>query len=228
MHISRTGTITAMDEALYKLTAWLSPAYPVGAYSYSHGLERAVADGALSDGASARAWIADCLELGAGRTDAILLAHAWRAARGGDAATLAEIAALGLALAPSAERLTETREQGAAFDGVTAAVWGGGACEHAPYPVVVGAAAARAGVALAPTAQMYLQAYAANLVSAAVRLVPLGQTEGQRVIAGLMAPIGRVVEDAVRAPLDEVGGCAVLSDIAAMRHETQEVRLFRS
>ena len=217
-----------MDEALYKLTAWLSPAYPVGAFAYSHGLERAVTDGVVHDAGSAQSWIADCLECGAGRTDAILLAHAWRAAGAKDPRALDDVAALGLALAPSAERLSETRDQGEAFASVTGDAWGASAVPHAPYAVAVGAAAASGSIPLAATLQTYLQAFAANLVSAAVRLVPLGQTQGQTIVAGLAECIGRLTEEAADAPLEAIGGCAVLADIASMNHETQEPRLFRS
>jgi urease accessory protein len=217
-----------MDEALYKLVAWLSPAYPVGAFAYSHGLEWAIADGVVHDTRSAISWIADCLECGAGRTDGILLAHAWRAAGAKNPRALGNIAALGLALVPSAERLSETRDQGAAFASVTGDAWGVNACPGAPYPVAVGAAAANASIPLAATLQTYLQAYASNLVSAAVRLVPLGQTQGQTIVTGLADCIGRLTEHAVDAPLESIGGCAVLADIASMNHETQEPRLFRS
>lgn len=210
-----------MDEALGKLAAWLSPAYPVGAYSYSHGLEWAVEAGDVHDRESLRAWLADCLEHGAGRCDAILLAHAFRAPEDGDVAELAR------ALQPSRERLLETEAQGAAFARTTAAVWGPDFAP-APYPVAVGRAAAAHGVPLGETAFLYLHAFGANLVSAGVRLIPLGQTDGQRVLAALL-PLARVVAaEAVTAPLDALGGCGLRADIASMRHETQYTRLFRS
>ncbi len=245
---TRTPTFraaTIMGDALYKLAAWLSPAYPVGAFSFSHGLEQAVAGDTVCNASSAQEWIGDCLRFGAGRADAILLCHAWRAAGRGegggdefgqgvqdDAAmagvkSLVEITSLACALSPSAERLGETVEIGTGFAAVTAQAWGAHA-PAAPYPVAVGVAAARAGIALAPCVQLFLQAYVANLVSAAVRLVPLGQTEGQAITATLMDDVAAVAADAIAARLEDIGGCAILSDIASMRHETQEVRLFRS
>ena len=213
------------DAALWTLSTWFSPAYPVGAYTYSHGLEAAVGERCVHDPATTRAWIADCIEHGAGRTDAILLAAAWRAA--GDPVRLADVAALASALAPSAERALETEAQGAAFANVTAAV-AGGADAPVPYPVAVGRAAAAAGIGLDATALIYLHAMVANLVSAAVRLVPLGQTDGQRIIAALRPLCLSVRDQAIAADLAGIGSCAFLSDIAAMRHETQDVRLFRS
>lgn len=212
---------TIMSEALLKLHAWLSPGYPVGAFSYSHGLERAIADGAVTTGGELEVWVEDCLQRGAGRSDAILLSHAWRAPED-DA-----VDALARALSPSAERLLEAEAQGAAFSQVTGAAWGK-AQAPASYPVAVGRAAALHGVGLNETLTVFLQAYAANLISAAVRLVPLGQTEGQTVLANLSLVISDLVGEAATEPLDEIGSCTIAADIASMRHETQEVRLFRS
>ena len=210
--------------ALYKLHAWLSPAYPVGAYTYSHGLEWAIEAGLIQDSATALSHIQDCLEHGAGRTDAIILAHAWRAGR--DDSLIEDLAELALALAPSAERLMETEAQGVAFAEVTAAAWG--EASPAPYPIAVGRAAAAHDVPLEEALVIYLQAFTANLVSAAVRLVPLGQTEGAKIVARLMPVVQRVAKDSVNATLDDIGGCALGADIASMQHETQVTRLFRS
>lgn len=213
--------------ALWRIASWLSPAYPVGAFACSHGLEAAVAAGDVRHAASAGDWIADCIEHGSGRSDAILLAHAWRAEAAGNALALAEVAELATALAPSAERLLETTAPGAAFAQVTGAV-GGMALPPAPYPVAVGQAAARQGVPLAQLSLLFLHGFASNLVSAGVRLVPLGQTDGQRVLASLLPLCERMAKGAMAAGLDETGGCAFRADIAAMRHETQPVRLFRT
>jgi urease accessory protein len=216
-----------MDEARYKLFAWLSPANPVGAFAYSHGLERAVAAGDVHDRATLAGWIADVLAFGAGRSDAVLLASAWRAERDGDAAALADVAELAAVLAPSAERRLETDALGAAFAEVTAAAWGAGT-GAAPYPVAFGQAAARHAVPLDQAAAGYLQAFAANLVSAGIRLGAVAQTDAQRVVAALMPDCERVAAEALAAAPDEVGGCAVRADIASMQHETQATRLFRS
>lgn len=210
--------------ALYRLAAWLSPAYPVGAYAYSHGLEWAVEAGEVRDRETLTGWIAAVLRHGAGRADAILLAHAWAAP---DDETLAELA---LALAGSRERRLETSAQGAAFAQVTAAAWPAPGLDGrpAPYPVAVGRAARAHGVPAFDAALLYLHGFAAALAGAAVRLVPLGQTDGQRAVAALLETCRAVAAEAMTAPLDEIGGCALRSDIAAMRHETQGVRLFRT
>lgn len=213
-------------DALLKLASWLSPAYPIGAFAYSQGLEWAIEhgrtkEGALADAPSVEAWVGDTLAHGAGRTEAILLAHAYRSPEDPDIASLAE------ALAPSAERAEETRALGAAFAETTAAAWGG-AIAPAPYPVAVGRAAAAHALPLETTIALYLHAFAGALVSAAVRLVPLGQTDGQRILAALAPLCQSLAKDALTAPIEAIGGCAIAADIASMRHETQRVRLFRS
>lgn len=228
------------DAVLWKLASWLSPGYPIGAFAYSHGLEWAVRTSNVADAETAAAWIADCVAHGAGRSDAILLAHAWRAEAAGNGAALEALAELARALASSAERLLETEALGAAFVNVTGAAWGTAPPTDspvpspvapypvAPYPVALGGAAARHHMPLRATTLLFLHAFAANLISAAVRLVPLGQIDGQRALASLMPLCRRIADEAAAAPLDAIGGCAFRADIAAMRHETQDVRLFRT
>ncbi|MGD1923492.1 MAG: urease accessory protein UreF [Paracoccaceae bacterium] len=217
-----------MDEGLYKLTSWLSPAYPVGAYTYSHGLEWAIHAGDVGDASTAESWIAACLEHGAGRSDAILLVQDHGAASAGDSTYLREVSELAFALAPSSERLLEPKAQGAAFSEVTQTAWGADAWTRSPYTVALGAAAAQHGIPAKQTVEMFLHAYASNLVSACVRLVPLGQSEGQQIIAHLMPLVEMVSAEALTSDLDDLGSIAIRADIASMKHETQDVRLFRS
>ena len=227
------GTTIMIDAAAtLRLLAWLSPSFPTGAYAYSHGLEWAVETGDIRDGETLRVWLEDVLTNGAGRSDTILLRHAHRSA--GDVDALAEIAELAAAASPSRERQAETLGQGGAF--VLAAVpW------HTPglialaqrgvpiaYPVAVGALAGAHGIPEDAVAAGYLETFSANLISAAVRLVPLGQTAGLRVLATLEPVILRIAEETRGAILGDIGGCAFRSDLAAMRHETQYTRLFRS
>jgi urease accessory protein len=236
------GTIMAPDQlsfsasALYRLMAWLSPAYPVGAFSYSSGIEWAVEAGDITDTAALRDWLTAMMTDGGGFADAVLFAHAHRAAESGDDNALRVVAELAAALAPSRERHLETTAQGNAFVEATRAAWGCEALDRlkniwdgpVAYPVAVAAAAAGHGVALAPALAAYLQALAANWVSAGVRLVPLGQTDGQRVLAALEPVIAAGAQRAPRVALDDLGSAAFRADLAGARHETQYTRLFRS
>ena len=219
-------TTTTDHRPLLNLLAWLSPAFPTGAFAYSHGLEWAVEAGDIKDGTGLQEWLTDVLAHGSGRTDTILLRHAHRAAA--DLGTLRDIVALAGACAPARERRDEALNQGRAFQ-LAVAPWTTTALpEDAPYAVAVGAAAGGRGIPEDDTAVAYLQAFATNLISAAVRLVPLGQTAGLRVLAALEPIILATAATTADAMLDDVGGCAFRSDLAAMRHETQYTRLFRS
>jgi urease accessory protein len=222
------------------LMVWLSPAFPVGAFAYSHGLEWAAQAGRVPNAAALEAWLGDLLAHGAPRNDAILLTASWRAMRGGDHAALAACNDLALALAGSKERHLETSAQGTAFLIAIATSWphpGITALTQAldwphdqtiAYPVAVGLVAAAHDQDLGATLDAYLMALVGNLVSASIRLSVLGQTDGQRIIAGLLPRIRQLGADTADSTLDDVGGCAFMSDIAAMRHETQTTRLFRT
>ena len=212
---------------LLRLLTWLSPAFPVGAFGYSHGLETAIREGAVTDARSLTAWIAALLEHGSGWTDAVLARAAWTAVTAEDHAALDEIAELAEALAPSLERRRETLAQGEAFLTAVAA-WHPPPIIRAPYCVALGAAAGAAGIPLQPALTAWLHAFAANLVSVAVRAAPLGQSDAVAVIASLEAVILRTAERASASTLDDLGSGALVSDIAAMRHETLDGRLFGS
>jgi urease accessory protein len=222
--------------ALYRLMSWLSPAYPVGAFSYSSGLEWAVEAGDIRDVATLREWLDAVLTHGSGFCDAVFFVHAHAAAHARDDKALCAVAELACAFAPSRERHLETTAQGRAFVETTLAAWPCAALDRllaawtkpVAYPVAVAVAAAGHEIAVTPALNAYLHAVTANLISAGVRLVPLGQTDGQRVLAAL-APVIAATADAARAtPLEAVGAATFRADIASMRHETQYTRLFRS
>jgi urease accessory protein len=230
------GEDEVSSAALYRLMAWLSPAYPVGAFSYSSGLEWAVEAGDIPDAVALRRWLAVVIGEGGGFCDAVFFAHAHRAALSADDAALRDVAELAVAFAPSKERHLETTAQGRAFLDTTQAAWPCSALDHLvtawpgpyAYPIAVAVAAAGHGIALAPASHAYLQAVAANLISAGVRLIPLGQTDGQRVLAALQPVIAATAARALATALADVGSAAFRADIASMRHETQYTRLFRS
>ena len=230
------GAKSLQPAALYRLMSWFSASYPVGAFSYSGGIEWAVETSDISDAATLQSWLAVMIGEGGGFCDAIFFVHGYHAAAKADDVLLREVAELAVAFAPSKERHLETTAQGGAFLAVTRTAWpspmldqltalaGGGAA----FPVVAAVACAGHGVPLHPALQCYVQAFAANLVSAGVRLIPLGQSDGQRVLAALEGIVVETVARALETPLDEVGGAAMRADLASMHHETQYTRLFRS
>ncbi|WP_175422022.1 urease accessory protein UreF [Agrobacterium tumefaciens] len=215
--------------ALLRLMAWMSPAFPVGGFSYSGGLEKAVEDRRVGDATALRDWLETLLRHGSLWNDAVFLAHAWRSA--GDAVVLSETADLARALAGSAERYRETVLLGDAF--VAAA----GAWPHAvldllpkdvPYPVAVGAVAAGHAVPLRETIAAFLHAGASQIISAGIRLGVAGQKDGVAILAASEAIIAKMAARAMQSTLDDLGSATIIADTAAMRHETQGTRLFRS
>jgi urease accessory protein len=209
--------------ALVRLLSFASPAFPTGGFAYSQGLEFAVEAGDVTDEASLLDWLCHVLRYGAGRADAILLRHAHRARD--DAGALAEIAELAAAACMGAERQAETLAVGTAF-AASAAAWG--AIEAAAYPAVFGLLAGRQGVGEDAACLAFLLSWCGNAVSATIRLGVLGQQAGLRVLAALEPAILAVADDTRGADLEDLGGACFLADIAAMRHETQYARLFRS
>ena len=228
--------MSTTEAALYRLMTWLSPAYPLGAFSYSHGLEYAVEAGLVVDRARLEQWVTAAVGAGAGRSDAALVAASWRAACSEDRAALDEVVALAAAWRGTAETALESRAQGAAFLATTRAAWphvllDALALRHrgeVALPVAIGVAAAAQDVPLPAVLTAYLHAFAANLVSAGLRLIPLGQSDGQLAIAALEGVVAQTAATVLATPIDEIGTAAPLLDWCSMRHETQYTRLFRS
>ena len=225
-----------INPATLPLLVWLSPSFPVGAFAFSHGLEWAVEAGDIRDAESAKLWLADLLQHGSGTSDCCTVALAWQAAFDHDQERLRDLAELTCALQPSSERRLEATMQGQAFMLAALSSWSRPALEvlkpaladGVTYPVALGLAAASHEIPLAQTVSAFALSFVSNLVSALVRLGPLGQTDGQRVIAALLPLIESVSDDATKGTLADLGTCAFRSDIASMRHETQYTRLFRS
>ncbi|MBY0381881.1 MAG: urease accessory protein UreF [Xanthobacteraceae bacterium] len=230
-------SLTAEDKAaLYRLMTWLSPSFPVGAFSYSSGLEWAVEAGDIKDVATLLDWLAVMMTSGSGFSDGVFLAHAHRCMERSDIGGLNVIAELSAAYVSSRERQLETTAQGRAFIEIATTAWNAEpltailAQINAPvvYPVAVATVSAAHGIELPLVLHAFLHAQAANWISAAARLIPLGQTDSQRAVAGMEAVVGETGARALVAKLDDIGGMTFRADIAAMRHETQYTRLFRS
>jgi urease accessory protein len=301
--VTTTIPMTTDTAKLMRLQSWLSPAFPIGAYSYSHGLERAVEAGTVRDRATLVDWLDADLRHGSGRVDGIFFAETWRAARnslnrspdgarplprgergapgGGDVSSinkkdlalspcgrgrtpegrpgegallsaptadenderkphpLLAIAELAAAMRASSELALESTQQGIAFLTAVRRAWPHPCLDsltadlqHASIPptlpIAAGMACAVHDIALDLALPLYLHAGAANLINAAVRLIPLGQTDGQMAMAELETAISETAQEALNAGLSEIGSAAFMIDIASMQHETQYTRLFRS
>lgn len=241
MPMPRTATTPRMalvmtepaPDGLLRLLSWLSPAFPVGAFAYSHGIEAALDAGLIRSATELESWLAAIVTRGAGFADAVFLCHAWRAAASGDDEGLQRVHACAAAFRGSAEAALESSAQGRAFLVALAAGWPdlavqGEAGTEPAYACVVGAAAGLSGIALPHTALAFLHAFATNLISAGVRLIPLGQREGVRILAALAPVTARAAAAALTTDLDDLGTATLRVDWTMARHETQHVRLFRS
>ena len=228
---SQTDVRPALTDplALQRLFTWFSPAFPVGAFAYSAGLETAISDGSIRTPEALTNWLRAILRHGAPTTDAILIAEAHRNAE--DGAVLAKLAELALALIPSPERRAETLSLGTSFR-AAASAWPeadqAALPAECPYPVALGAIAGLSGLPLAAVLTGFLTALTQGQISVAVRLVPIGQTDGLRVLQGLEGDIATAAQKGEASGLDDLGAIGFAADIAAMAHETLNVRIFRS
>jgi urease accessory protein len=222
--------------ALYRLLTWLSPAYPVGAFSYSSGIEWAVEAGDITDAESLRHWLIAMLADGSGVNDGIFFVQAHGAVANSDDTALVELAELSAAFVPTRERYLETTSLGRAFIDVTCAAWPCAALTRLQklwngpitYPIAVGVACAGHDIPLAPATHVFLTALTTNWISAGVRLIPLGHTESQKLLRMLEPAIERTAQRALKATLDDLGNAAFRADLASAMHETQYTRLFRT
>ncbi len=231
--------VLALPQALLKLQSWLSPAFPIGAYSYSHGLEWAVEAGRVRDRASLVDWLDADLRLGTGRNEGIFFCEAWRRCKKGDPDALLDLAEQAAAFRGTLEFALEASQQGAACLATLRKAWpeprldelAASLSKRAIAPTAalcLGAACAAHGLPLELSLPLYLQSVVSNLVTAGVRLIPLGQTDGQRAVAALEGAVSAASAAALSASLDDLGSAAFMVDLASMAHETQYTRLFRS
>ena len=216
--------ITTEPRQLLQLLAFMSPAFPVGGFAYSHGLERAIDDGVVASADEVREWIESLLVHGSGWNDAVLFAQAFDA----DEEARSGIDELSLALAASRERALETSDLGQSFVKAAETMSLGKQASFQAYPVAVAATCKLSGIDKSAGLLAYLQAFSNNLIAVALRLIPLGQTKGLEVMRDLMPVISKTAERALVASLDDLGSSTLLSDIASMKHESQHSRVFRS
>jgi urease accessory protein len=226
--------------SLYRLMTWLSPTFPVGSFTHSSGLEWAVAEGLIRNRRELEDWILELLAMGTARNDAVLFVRAWRFSEAGDHPSLIALAELAAALLSSRERRLESTAQGAAFRRIASNVAGCTAFniltaipdQDLCYPIAVAVLAEGHGIELGAALTAYLHAVVGNLVSAAQRLIPLGQTDGQIALAALEPEVHHLVDSAMALPdadpIEQLGSATLMADFATMAHETQYTRLFRT
>ena len=206
---------------LLLLLNWMSPAFPIGSFAYSHGLETAIVENEVTTQSEVQTWIADLIRQGSAWNDAVLFAQVWN--------DVAELNQLALSMASSSERYLETTQLGRSF-AIAASVFTDIEFPDGDwaYPIAAGMACKSMGVDQHSALLAFLQGFAAAQVSVAVRLVPLGQTAGLHVLKNLMPTISQTALRASKATLDDLGSCTLLADIAAMNHETLQPRIFRT
>ena len=216
---------------LYRLISWLSPSFPIGAYMFSHGLEYAAEAGLVSNRTELQDWIETVLRFGTGRVDAMLIRAAYEATE----EELQDIIELASAMKGTSELSKESLSQGQAFKRTVESAWHcdlsgirQGESLQGPYSVSVALACKGSNIPLTDVLTAYLHAFASNLVSAAMRLIPIGQTDGQMTVASMANVVADVVDDAIRSPLTDIGSSTSMVDWTSMQHESQHTRLFRS
>ena len=215
--------ITTEPQRLLQLLAFVSPAFPIGSFAYSHGLERAIDEGIVKSADDVREWIESLLTFGSGWNDAVLFSVTYDASE----EARREIDELAQALAATRERALETSDLGQSF-AKSAEVLLLKTTELQTYPVVVAATCSELGIGKHEGLLAFLQAFSNNLIAVALRLVPLGQTNGLEIMRVLMPVIAETAARAMNSALDDLGSSTLLSDIASMKHETQYSRVFRS
>jgi len=211
------------DFSDHKIMAWLSPAYPLGSFSFSHGLEDAISMGIVVGKESLLEWLFQILHFGSGRNDAIFLCSAYRSSE----EELLQLARIAESFSGTKERHLETVHQGTAFAKVTSNI-SNKLIPAVPLPLAIGYCAKVENINLERLLPLYLHAFIANLVSAAIRFLPLGQTDGQMVLFGLFGDFEKVAKETRDLNVEHLGNSCFLNDISSMRHETMTTRIFRS
>lgn len=234
---------TNADHSLYRLMSWLSPSFPVGAYSYSHGIEYAFDAGDVTNADSLQTWVEGILEFGAGRLDAVFFRAGWQAITERDNALLKWTIETAETMRATKEMALESSAQGEAFFDTLLNSWPVDGLDRIEflrvelkrtitYPVAVGIASALSEIELHKALEAYLHAFVSNLVSAGVRMIPLGQTAGQQIISSLEIAVIEAVHSIMAETMEtlkaNLGSGAVMVDWSSMKHETQYTRIFRS
>ena len=212
---------TPTDSKLITVMQWLSPAFPIGGFAYSHGLEWAINKGYVSNREELQNWISDLLEYGSLKNDAILIKLVLQ---GSDPKEINELA---MALCPASERLSETQLQGGAFCKIMREVWGL-EIDELTLPIALALAAKNESIDQNLVVPAYLHSFCSNLISVAMRLIPIGQTDGQKTLRELSPLISDSVRAVAKSDKDDLGSACFLSDVSAMQHEYLQPRVFKT
>ena len=209
------------DSKLITVMQWLSPAFPIGGFAYSHGLEWAINKGHVGNREQLQKWISDLLEYGSLKNDAILIKLVLQ---GSDPKEINELA---MALCPASERLSETQLQGGAFCKIMREVWSL-EIDDLTLPIALALAAKNESIDQNLVVPAYLHSFCSNLISVAIRLVPIGQTDGQKTLRELSPLILDSVRSVAEVDIDDLGSKCFLSDVSAMQHEYLQSRVFKT
>jgi urease accessory protein len=230
-----TNDYPCSPQSFLRLLSWLSPSFPNGAYSYSHGLEWAVEAGHVYDRSSLVDWLEADLCYGSGRNEAIFFTEAYRCAIDDERANLMQVAEVAAASRGTPEFALESSQQATACLNTLRQVWPDPVLDvfreiqvQPALAVVLGARTAMEGIPAGVALPAFLHSYVANLAIAGVRLIPLGQTDGQLAIAELEYAVLSASAKGACATLDDLGSAGFMVELASIAHETQYTRLFRS
>jgi len=229
MDTSTTATAIRTDGALLRLIWLASPALPVGGFSYSEGLEAAVEAGLVTDEASASDWLADQLHLALAESDLAVVAQAVAAFRANDAARVAELDRWVRRTRETSELRLQSEQMGRSLgDWSRSLEPQPGARENLTYPVAFARAAAPVAAPVRDIVLAYAFGWAENLMQAAIKAVPLGQSAGQRILLRLAGEIPAAADHAIALRDEDRQAFTPRLAILSAQHETQYSRLFRS
>lgn len=231
-----TGTTTPMHDSSLLQLMWLaSPALPIGGFSYSEGLEAAVESGRVTTEAEAAVWLLDQLELSLARGDLAVLAQAIPAWQSADASRVAALNTWVLQTRESSELRAQTEQMGRSLlewlrnhTTATPSQIGLLAKLQPTYPMAFALAASATGAPVRECLLAYAFGWAENMVQAAIKSVPLGQSAGQRILSALTAAIPSAIEHALAIPDHARQAFSPMLAILCAQHEVQYSRLFRS
>tara|TARA_B100001248_G_scaffold129623_1_gene97190 strand:- start:147 stop:860 length:714 start_codon:yes stop_codon:yes gene_type:complete len=221
---------------LHTVLTWFSPSYPIGSYAYSHGLEYAVEEGLVKDPQTLLGWIRDLLFFGTGYNDSIIINSIYDSVANDNCVEFDYISQIANAIKPTKEIALESYQQGVSFKNILMDVYSNSNLtfylnrldDCITYPSVVGVAGGIFEVEKKLLLHSYLHAFTSNILSAALRIMPIGQTEIQKIIFQMKGNVEEMTNKSLGLSLSDLGSSVFISDWASSKHQNQYTRLFRS